>query len=96
MLIVQSVKLVNKVNKYSGFCSHRYPRFVPKCQFYSNIAETYIYQEFQPILPLVTASLYLPHTARKYGQMHFDEMEESHRRMLGALIAIILYHRSDN
>jgi hypothetical protein len=59
MLIVLAVKPVNKVNKYSGFCSYRYSRFVPKCQFYSNIAETYMYQEFQAILPLVTASLYL-------------------------------------
>lgn len=45
---------------------------------------------------LLIASAGRIHTARKYGQMHFDEMEESHRRMLGALIAIILYHRSDN
>jgi len=26
-------------------------------------------------------------------QMHFDEMEESHRQMLGAVLSIILYHR---
>jgi hypothetical protein len=29
------------------------------------------------------------------GQMHFDDMEESHRRMLGAILTIILYHRGN-
>jgi hypothetical protein len=33
--------------------------------------------------------------AKRLGQTHFDEMEESHRRMLGAVLAIILYHRTD-
>lgn len=28
------------------------------------------------------------------GQMHFDDMEESHRKMLADVLAIILYHRS--
>ena len=28
------------------------------------------------------------------GQMHFDDMEEFHRKMLADVIAIILYHRS--
>jgi hypothetical protein len=28
------------------------------------------------------------------NQFHFDDMEESHRRMLGAVITIILYHRT--
>ena len=27
------------------------------------------------------------------GQAHYDNMEESHRRMVGAVLAIILYHR---
>ena len=27
------------------------------------------------------------------GQMHFDQMEDSHQRMLGEVIATILYHR---
>lgn len=27
-------------------------------------------------------------------QNHYDEMEESHRRMLGAVITVILYHRT--
>lgn len=29
------------------------------------------------------------------GQMHFDDMEEFHRKMLSDVVAIILYHRSD-
>ena len=33
--------------------------------------------------------------AKRLGQTHFDEMEESHRRMLGAVLAIILYCRTD-
>jgi hypothetical protein len=33
--------------------------------------------------------------AKRLGQTHFDEMEESHRRMLGAVLAIILYFRTD-
>ena len=28
------------------------------------------------------------------GQTHFDQMEESHRRMLAALLLVILYHRT--
>jgi len=30
------------------------------------------------------------------NQMHFDDMHESHRKMLGAILAIILYHRSND
>lgn len=33
------------------------------------------------------------HAALTRGQKHFDDMEESHRRMLGAVLTIILYHR---
>jgi hypothetical protein len=33
------------------------------------------------------------HAALSRGQMHFDDMEETHRRMLGAVLSIILYHR---
>jgi hypothetical protein len=35
------------------------------------------------------------HVAKKLGQTHFDDMEKSHRRMLGAVLTIILYCRSD-
>jgi hypothetical protein len=31
--------------------------------------------------------------AQDRGQNHYDEMEQSHRRMLAAVITIILYHR---
>ena len=33
--------------------------------------------------------------ATSRGQIHFDEMEESHQKMLADVIAIILYHRAD-
>lgn len=29
------------------------------------------------------------------GQLHFDDMEESHRKMLADVVAIILYHRGE-
>jgi len=29
------------------------------------------------------------------GQMHFDEMERSHQRILADVLAIVLYHRAD-
>lgn len=32
--------------------------------------------------------------AKDRGQAGFDDMEESHRRMLGAVLTIILYHRT--
>jgi hypothetical protein len=32
--------------------------------------------------------------AIKRGQMHFDDMEESHRKMLSAVLSIIIYHRA--
>jgi hypothetical protein len=30
-----------------------------------------------------------------YGQKHYDEMEDSHRKMLAAVLSVILYHRAD-
>ena len=33
--------------------------------------------------------------AIKYRQIHFDEMELGHRQILAAVIAVILYHRSN-
>jgi hypothetical protein len=32
--------------------------------------------------------------AKDRGQLHFDDMEKSHREMLAAVITIILYHRT--
>jgi hypothetical protein len=29
------------------------------------------------------------------GQTHIDQMEQSHRRMLGAVLSILIYHRAD-
>lgn len=36
------------------------------------------------------------HAALDRGQMHFDDMEDSHRRMLAAVLTIILYHRGND
>lgn len=33
--------------------------------------------------------------ARDRGQLHFDDMEESHQRMLAAVLSIILWQRDD-
>lgn len=33
--------------------------------------------------------------AIRLGQRHFDDMEESHRKMLADVLAVILYHRAD-
>lgn len=44
---------------------------------------------------LVVAATGRTVAALMHGQRHFDEMENSHRRMLGAVMSIILYHRAD-
>jgi hypothetical protein len=44
---------------------------------------------------LVLAAAGRIHVAKRLGQTHFDKMEKSHRRMLGAVLAIILYCRVD-
>lgn len=31
--------------------------------------------------------------AEQFGQAHFDDMEESHRRILATVLTVILYHR---
>jgi hypothetical protein len=33
-------------------------------------------------------------TAINLGQLHFDDMEEGHKKMFAAVLSIILYHRS--
>ena len=42
---------------------------------------------------LVMAAAGRVRAAMKRGQLSFDDMEESHRDMLGTVMAIILYHR---
>ena len=42
---------------------------------------------------LLTAATGRIYAAFKFGQTHYDEMESWHRRMLGAILTIILYHR---
>ena len=43
---------------------------------------------------LVKAAAGRIHAARIRGQNHFDEVEESHRRMLATVVVAILYHRT--
>ena len=43
---------------------------------------------------LVLAAAGRVKAAIERGQGHFDDMEESHRRMLGAVMSVVLYHRS--
>ena len=45
---------------------------------------------------LILAAAGRIHVALAHGQMHFDQMEESHAHMLGAVLAIILYHKADD
>lgn len=45
---------------------------------------------------LILAAAGRIHAARIRGQNHFDEMEESHRRMLADVLTIILYHRTQS
>ncbi len=44
---------------------------------------------------LLTAAAGRVHAALDRDQEHFDDMEESHRRMLAGVLAIILYHRGN-
>lgn len=44
---------------------------------------------------LVLAAAGRVRAALARGQMHFDSMEASHRRILGAVMAIVIFHRSD-
>lgn len=43
---------------------------------------------------LLTATTGRIYAAFEFGQNHYDQMEESHRRMLAAILSIILYRRS--
>jgi hypothetical protein len=43
---------------------------------------------------LVLAAVGRIRAAIDHGQTRFDDMEESHRRMLGAVLSVILYHRT--
>lgn len=42
---------------------------------------------------LVSAATGRVHAALDFGQMHFDNMEEGHRRILAQVVTIILYQR---
>lgn len=44
---------------------------------------------------LVLAAAGRIYAAIKRGQLHFDDMEPSHQRMLASVVAVILYHRTD-
>jgi hypothetical protein len=43
---------------------------------------------------LIIAASGRVHAAIKFGQNHFDEMEDAHKNMLAGLLTIIIYHRS--
>lgn len=43
---------------------------------------------------LVAAAAGRVRAALERGQMHWDDMEDSHRRMLAAVLSVILYHRA--
>ncbi|MCK5493731.1 MAG: hypothetical protein KAJ14_11535 [Candidatus Omnitrophica bacterium] len=43
---------------------------------------------------LILAAVGRIKAAIKHKQLHFDEMEQSHQRMLADVLAIILYHRT--
>jgi len=68
--------------------------------------EGYVKQDYASILEqgafddeeqknLIIASTGRVYDAIKHGKVHFDDMELGHREMLAAVIAIILYHRSN-
>ena len=44
---------------------------------------------------LVLAAAGRIRAAQDRGQMHYDDMERSHKRMLAAVMTVILYHRTD-
>jgi hypothetical protein len=44
---------------------------------------------------LILAAAGRVHAALDRDQLHFDDMEKGHRRMLGAILTIILYHRGN-
>ena len=61
---------------------------------YQSILEQGAYGDID-LADLLLAAAGRVHAALRRGQMHFDDMEESHRRMLGAVLSIALYHRND-
>ena len=46
-------------------------------------------------IDLIRAAAGRVHAALDRSQRHFDEMEESHRRMLAAVLTIIVFHRGN-
>jgi len=49
--------------------------------------------DIQGIRNLVLAASGRVHAAIQRGQMHFDDMERSHRIILAGVLGAILYHR---
>jgi len=45
---------------------------------------------------LILAAAGRIHAAQAHGQKHYDDIEESHRRMLAAVLSVILYHRTES
>jgi hypothetical protein len=61
---------------------------------YHSILEQGGFEDIDQI-ELLRAAAGRVHAALERQQMHFDDMEESHQRMLGAVLTIILYHRGN-
>ena len=61
---------------------------------YESILEQGGFSDFDQA-DLLTAAAGRVHAALDRGQNHFDDMEQSHRSMLAGVLAIILYHRSN-
>lgn len=64
------------------------------CGDYTSILEQGGFGDIDEV-NLVNAAAGRIHAARKFGQNHFDEMEEGHQKILAYVLAIILYHRTD-
>ena len=62
---------------------------------YATILEQGSFNDFDQH-ELVLAAAGRIYAAKNRGQNHFDEMEQSHREMLAAVMTIILYHRTDD
>jgi len=60
---------------------------------YSSILEQGGFNDIQE-QNLISAAVGRIHAAMNLGQRHFDEMEESHKKILASVLTIILYHRT--
>ncbi|MCK4551141.1 MAG: hypothetical protein KAT91_04255 [Candidatus Aenigmarchaeota archaeon] len=64
------------------------------CVDYTSILEQGAFDDIDELNLLLAANGRVK-AALDRGQMHFDDMEKSHRKMLADVLAIILYHRNN-